>query len=483
MACNVEDKTEWAEVETQQKNQTLITEDSKEVSDKNNHIIAKNGTNYIAFKHNNWMHSNALENKHLSLLNKKGAGLWISSDGSFFFRRSPTDRIKKLEQSKMKTVLCNVLDLENINLFTSSKDEVIDIKRNELLMCEDKFTPFVNDEFYIENGIWFRTSFKPSPYLCMVVLDKYSEPTNILWLIRHLCNGNEIYFRWVINWIACFFQTLEKSQVSLVLKGDQGTGKGLLFEILSKLFGKEFCVVIDDDRLGSNFKNWISDTLFFNLNEIAHDMKGRKSVKNFIKMLVTDPSMQTEKKYENASETEIFGNVLVTSNENYPLEIEPSDRRFTVISTGKALKKIEVNTSELIVNMENELEAFAAYLKLYPADLELYHTALDTPEKQAMIDGTTDRFTLFARAIVEKDISYFDILEEEKPSLLNELTNDFAKNRMCQSNIMPIYEVLFDEEISTKTLFAKLRAVKPMLFTKDRKQMKKSNGEHYYVLP
>ena len=480
MACEIEDRTRWTKP---QENPMLITEDSKEISNKDNHIISKSGLDYSKFEHNNWMHQNALENKHILALNKKGAGIWISSSGNFYFRRSPNDMIQKLEQTKIKNVLCNILNLENINLFSSNKDEVIDIKRNELVMAEGKFTPFVNSEFYKEDGVWFRTSFQPSPYLCMTVLGEYPEPVNILWLIRHLCNSNEDYFKWVINWIACFFQTLEKSQVSLVLKGAQGTGKGLIFEILSKLFGKEFCVVIDDDRLGSNFKNWVSDTLFFNLNEIAHDMKGRKSVKNFIKMLVTDRSIQTEKKYENASVTEIFGNVLITSNENYPLEVEPSDRRFTVISTGKPLKKIGINTSELIEKMDRELEAFAVYLKSYPVDMEMYHTALDTPEKQAMIDGTTDRFTLFARAIAEKDISYFDILEDEKLSLFNELENDFDKSRICQSKIKPIYEVLFDEEIAPKTLFAKLRAVEPMMFPKDRKQLKKSNGEYYYVLP
>ncbi len=479
MACETEDRTRWKKL---QENTTLATEDSQEISNKDNHIISKSSLDYSKFEHNNWMHQNALENKHILALNKKGAGFWISSSGNFYFRRSPNDTIQKLEQTKIKNVLCNILNLENINLFSSSKDEAIDIKRNELVMAEGRFTPFVNSEFYKEDGVWFRTSFRPSPYLCMTVLDEYPEPTNILWLIRHLCNGNEDYFRWVINWIACFFQTLEKSQVSLVLKGAQGTGKGLIFEILSKLFGKEFCVVVDDDRLGSNFKNWVSDTLFFNLNEIAHDMKGRKSVKNFIKMLVTDRSIQTERKYENAAVTEIFGNVLITSNENYPLEIEPSDRRFTVISTGKPLKKIGVNTSELIEKMDSELEAFAMYLKSYPVDVEMYHTALDTPEKQAMIDGTTDRFTLFARAIADKDLTYFDVLEDERGSLFEGLKNDFSKGRIRQASIKPIYDIVFDENIPSKTLLAKLRAVEPMLFPKDRKLMQKSSGKYYYIL-
>ena len=127
MISKITDTTQWAKVEPKE-NQTLVTEDSKEIQNKCNNIIAKKELCFSSFVANNWMHINALENKHLLSLNKRGTALWLSSDGSFFFRRSPTDSIKKLEQSKMKTVLCNVLDLENINLFNSSKDELIDIK-------------------------------------------------------------------------------------------------------------------------------------------------------------------------------------------------------------------------------------------------------------------------------------------------------------------------------------------------------------------
>ena len=479
MACEIEDNTRWAKP---QENQMLVTEDSQKVlHNSNSKIIAKSTT----FTVNNWLRDNAKDNKALKELESRGAAVWISTDGNFFFRpKNDNGAIKKLEPTKMKTVLSNMLDRENINIFTASKDEMIDIKRNELLMCEERFSPFVDSEFYQKDGMWYRTAFRPSRYLQIEQKpDIYRHPEKILWLIKHLCNYNEEYFRWTLNWIACFFKTLKKSQVSLVLKGEQGTGKGILFgDILSQLFGKEFCVVVDDDRLGSNFKNWLSDKLFFNLNEIAHDMRGRKNVKNFIKMLVTDRSIQVEKKYENAAETEIFGNVLITSNENYPLEVEPSDRRYSVFMTGKSLKKTGVDTAQLIEDIQSELEFFAYYLRTYDCDEKLYHTALDTPEKQAMIEGTTDRFTLFVRAIANKDLDYFSILEEEQNHLYNNLVGDFKKNRIRQSDIKPIFEAIFEEDIPSKTLFKNLRAVEPLLFPSDRRLMQKSNGEHYYKL-
>ena len=150
--------------------------------------------------------------------------------------------------------------------------------------------------------------------------------------------------------------------------------------------------------------------------------------------------------------------------------------------TGKSLKKIGVDTAQLIEDIHNELESFAYYLKTYDCDENLYHTALDTPEKQAMIEGTTDRFTLFVRAIANKDIDYFSILEEEQNYLYNKLISDFKKDRICQSDIKPVFEAIFEEDISSKTLFKNLRAVEPLLFPSDRRLMQKSNGEYYYKL-
>ena len=435
---------------------------------------------------NNWIKRDGKVPPVLAELDKVGAAFWMDHSGIFSFRRSVSDEIKKIEASKLKNILCNMIDRESMNIFKAPKDETVDIKPNDLRMSSDKFSPFVKSEFYEEGGLWYRTSFRPSHYLTIDPKgsDKSIQPSRILWLILHLCNRNQKYFQWVLNWLACFFQTLRKSQVSLVLKGDQGTGKGLFFEkIIAELFGRDFCVVVDDDRLGSNFKNWIGSKLFYNLNEISHDPKGRKATKNFIKVLVTDTTIQMEKKFESASETEIFANVLITSNENFPIEVEPSDRRFTVISTGASLKKEGVNTADLICDIEHELEAFALFLKSYECNKELYHQALDTPEKTALIEGTTDRFTLLSRAIVNRDLTYFEVIADEKPFLFDALKLDFEAGRIKQSSIQPLYEGICDEDISSKSLLKKLRNIQPLVFTLDLKKMQKSNGSRYYLLP
>jgi hypothetical protein len=154
-----------------------------------------------------------------------------------------------------------------------------------------------------------------------------------------------------------------------------------------------------------------------------------------------------------------------------------------VFGTGCPLKELAgFNITELIEDIYNELENFAWYLKSYPCDESLYNTPLDTPEKQALIDGTTDRFTLFVRALVHKDLEYFSILDEDKVSLYGTLEADFKKERICQSDLKLIYDALFDDNIPSKTLLGKLRAIEPLVFPSDRKKLIKSNGKYYYSL-
>ncbi len=129
------------------------------------------------------------------------------------------------------------------------------------------------------------------------------------------------------------------------------------------------------------------------------------------------------------------------------------------------------------------LSAQVHLLKNYNCDTELYHQALDTPEKTALIEGTTDRFTLFSRAIVGRDLTYFEVISEEKPLLFDALKSDFEAGRIKQSSLQRLYDGIYDDDISSKFLLRKLRDIQPLVFTKDRKKMQKSNGDWYYRLP
>jgi len=117
------------------------------------------------FEVNNWIRGVGEIPIVLKELDEIGAAVWMGNSGDFYFRRSAYDEIKKLEASKLKNILCNMTDRESMNIFKAPKEETVDIKPNDLRMSTDKFSPFVKSEFYQEDGLWYRTSFRPSQYL------------------------------------------------------------------------------------------------------------------------------------------------------------------------------------------------------------------------------------------------------------------------------------------------------------------------------
>ena len=63
---------------------------------------------------------------------------------------------------------------------------------------------------------------------------EHQEPKAILALIKHLVNDDEEYYQYFVNWLAFFYQGLKKSQVSIVLRGNQGAGKGIFYNEVIK---------------------------------------------------------------------------------------------------------------------------------------------------------------------------------------------------------------------------------------------------------
>jgi len=442
---------------------------------------------FSKFEQNNWIKEGAENNPTLKAINSNGGSIWINPNGEIYFRRCSSELPSKLANDKAKRVISNFLNRSSVLLFTGTNDNEPDIANNEVYMVMDKFTPFALSEFYEENGVTNRTSFKPSQYLQMHPGEYESTPM-IKKLILHLCNYNEEHYQWVINWLAGFLQTLKTSDVALVLRGAEGTGKGLFMEqIIAPLFGEDFTVTVDDDRLNSNFKGWIGEKLFFNLNEIAHDSKQRKAVINFIKVLITDRLVQMEAKNKDAVATEIFGNILITSNEVSPLEISVTDRRFTVFQTSGNIKKAGWDTGSTVRGIKSELTDFAVMLKSYDVDWNLYDKALDTPAKRNIVMSTNDRYALFLTALKAKDLDYFH-LQTEDISILKDFGTIFERGDISTQEITHLFNATHndsDDTVPTRAVMKRMRGLDVNMFEQRGGKPvhgRKVMGEHYFSI-
>ena len=445
-----------------------------------NASIAK--IDFSKYEGNNWL--KVKNNKTLNQIQIKNGAIWLNASGELCYRFSDDGTITSNTTMKANTVFTNFLNTD-VRFLTGTKENQADVKASEFyLIQKDDFRPTVLNEFFEYKNLWYRNIFEPTQYLKMSKKE-YAEPRAILSLIKHLAKNDEEHYRYILNWLAYFFTGLKKSQVALVLRGNQGAGKGILFEnIIKPLFGAKYCIQVNDKTLNTNFLGGIVENkLFFNLDEISHNVAGNKNIKNFLKALVTNKSITAEKKNINMdNETRIYGQVLITSNEPYILEIETSDRRYTVFSTGDSLTKVSYlgygSYGNFAKQIQSELKDFSLFLKSYKIDDALANTALDTADKRALVNATNDKFKLFVNAIEKKDIEFFSELEDNSKNLYSILIEDFSKDRIQKENLTNYFNNLFDEDIKAKALIQRLRAVSPVIF--DDANVSKSNGKRFY---
>jgi len=434
-----------------------------------------------SYNSNNWLKDNNT-NLALAKIDKKGGALALNESGELLYRLSKGDRFKPSKNYKaMSQTFSSFIGVDVELLSTKKKasqeeeeDIALQVSSHELkLIRGEKFDPHSNEEFIeAESGLYELNLFIPTSYMLQECSCHYAEQSfpAIYALVSNLCNNNPDRVEWMFNREAYFMQGLKKSQVALVFKGKQGTGKSIYVnEVLSPIFG--YIKTINDKSLNTSYPGGIvENTLYFNLDEISVTKSQSEGSKNFLKALITNDTITAEKKFKTLDkETSIYGQVLITSNEEYPVEIEPSDRRFTVFNTGVALSKIGFleygGGEELIGAIKSELPAFACYLKRRHIDKVKANTPLWTSEKQELISmyeqqqyqkqvkqGLVKPVRLtklqkntqeFASAIKYKQIWHFESLKFDNPELYENVMNDLYYNLFKVDNLLPVFKTLY----------------------------------------
>lgn len=437
------------------------------------------------FVANNWLSVEG--NTTLNKLDEDNVALWLNTDGDYSSRMSPDGIINKMPASKLKKVLSSKLKKS----ITISEDEEANIKSFDLLLVSnDVFDPQRKQEFFEKQGEIYRNKFRPTKYMELDPSKPFKQPVAITKLIEHLVKRDEVRKQWFTNWMAYFFQGLVKSPVALFLKGAQGAGKGLFYDdIIVPLFGVNQCIQVNDKTMKGDFLGGIVEgRLVMNLDEISSGIAANKEFKNQLKALISNRAGTFQKKFVNTeSETQLHAMILITSNEPKALEVEHNDRRLTVFETGGNIANENFlgygSYKALIKAVTDELEDFALMLLQYPVDVKMATTAMNTPEKEALVGVSSNRFKSFSNAVKAKDIEFFTDLQEDPAymSFYNELQECYRKNKLSRKLLKRVFGKLYGE-ITTNALLEQLRAIDPIFWNEATNSVKTSGGDYMFKL-
>jgi len=463
-----------------------------------------------------------VHNQCINYANQKGVQFWRSQDNSINYRINSFTQPKKynIKDDNIYALLgahINIYDtIEKVQLFDNSllliasylsivKDDIFDVfnalewvEYNNLMYKNTfKCTYFLKKRFLLsQNQLlqWQSNSttrnvmpitqqsiiqLVPIQSICNDLLfSTHTTPENqfqelnqrleiksssiIEDFIFHL-SKDEYQFFYIMNWLANFFQNLNKSSVALVLIGNNKTTNILINNIIKPIFAyrEEYFSVVDENALKKFNDTIIKDKIFYHIdtdNMSAENIKSDQ-LSDLLFELIKRNNIDILQAIE-LNKIYVHGETIVTSSSESPYPfLKNSYSRcsvFRIKHIDTILKETNFDLMQLTEFIEKDLDNFSNILAQYQIN-DRYCVTADTDEKNVLrimkkgvlITHDLERnIQQFIGAIKNKNKSFFKkIKQEEDENLYKELVENFDNDDAIYQPLLNEYFNIIYEDI------------------------------------
>jgi len=145
-----------------------------------------------------------------------------------------------------------------------------------------------------------------------------------------ICNGDNDIYEWVLDWLADLVQEPDRPKgTAIVMRGKEGTGKGIFANTIGRLFGPHFLHLIDENHLLSNFNAHLLDAILVFADEITWG--GNRKTASKLKGMVTEDKLVGERKGVDAVTYRNMIHLIVASNDKWVIPAGTNSRRWLVL--------------------------------------------------------------------------------------------------------------------------------------------------------
>lgn len=174
-----------------------------------------------------------------------------------------------------------------------------------------------------------------------------------------VCLNDEGRFQYVMGWMARLVQRpAEQGHTAIVMKGGEGTGKGIVARALLKIMGQHGLAISNAKHLVGNFNGHLRDAVLLFADEAF--FAGDRAHVGVLKSIITEPYLTIEAKHQNAVQVSNFLHVMMASNDDWVVPASLDSRRFLVLNVSEA-KKGDYNHFQAIDD-QMESSGYAAML-------------------------------------------------------------------------------------------------------------------------
>lgn len=259
-------------------------------------------------------------------------------------------------------------DDDYLNLFTGFKID----KDESALYCKNLF---------IEKTINDQTMAKKTGQEIIDMRNKFIDD-KLAPLLNHVksiwCSNNEEYYNYVLNWMAHLLQLPhKKTGVSIVLKGREGSGKGIIIQKLAKIMGERYYKQPNDmdEALGKFALPLMETCILLFLDEMVWG--GDKKLRGKLMKLITEEQYSGQKKGKDIEgNVHSYLNIIMSSNEQWVVPASKSSRRFFVLETSNIKSGIQNKTQEEYFKEISDVDPNLFANFLYNRDISSFNPAI-----------------------------------------------------------------------------------------------------------
>ena len=256
------------------------------------------------------------------------------------------------------------------------------------------------------------------------ILIRMKNETPVIHEIMMNLFGEPEYLNRFLNWNAVILTKRIKLDTAwLITSKEQGIGKGLMFDrILQPLYGKRQSMLVQGERMAKTFNSQDQTQWLRVYDEVYAPGHHKENLarKEWLKYIITAREQTIELKGIDAFQMANHMNLILYSNNECPIFLDNQDRRFSVIRNENAVKTEKLSFYKNIPDMQEgidaELVAFAELLLSYDCEIELANKAVDSTAKDKLKEITADEYEEFAKALKQKNSTYFLLGEIFPPS-------------------------------------------------------------------
>jgi Family of unknown function (DUF5906) len=150
-------------------------------------------------------------------------------------------------------------------------------------------------------------------------------------LTDNICSGNPDHAQYLLDWMAYAAQHPgRQGEVAVVMRGREGTGKGILAKFFGRLFGSHFVHISQPSHLIGHFNGHLQQCTILFADEAF--FAGDRAHEGILKALVTEDTIMIERKGVDAFAVRNCLHVILASNNAWVVPAGADARRYFVLT-------------------------------------------------------------------------------------------------------------------------------------------------------